>query len=107
MSATVITITNDMIQIVPASGGIEVFDITTYFPNGIRLAGIGFTGTAASDVLKVRNRAATGAFITNPALGGTGDAITFDPPMDCFPYILDTDCTLGTPASAIITLYYC
>jgi len=105
--ADTITITNDMIQIVPAVGGISNFDITTYFSNGIRLTGIGWTGSAAADVLKVRNRSGTGAFITNPTLTNTQDSLTFQPPLDCFPYILASEQVQGTPANCIITLFFC
>lgn len=105
--ADTITIVNDIIQIVPNAAGMSNFDITTYFPNGIRLSGIGWTGSAAADVLKVRNKTGTGAFITNPTLTNTQDAITFEPPLDCFPYILASEQTQGTPANCIISLFFC
>jgi len=105
--ADIITISNDTIQIVPDAGGISNFDITTYFPNGIRLTGIGWTGSAAADVLKVRNRTGTGVFITNPAISGSSDALGFNPPLDCFPYILASEQTMGTPANCIITFTFC
>lgn len=104
--ADTITIGDGVIQIVPNAGGMSNFDIATYLFTNLRLTGIGWTGSAANDVLKVRNKTGTGPFITNPALGGTSDVLGFDPPLDCFPYILASEQIQGTPANCIISLFF-
>lgn len=101
--ADTITIGANVIQIIPAAGGMSNFDITTYFPNGIRCSGWNFVG-ADTDVLKIRDKVAAGSFL-EPSLSGNSSR-EFGNPLDCFPYILATDQTQGTPANCIITLYY-
>ncbi len=102
--ADTITISSGVIQIIPNAAGISSFDIATYFVNGIDLTGVDFTGSAGTDVIKVRNRNATGTFLVSKL--GNDDSMSFVPPLSCFPYILSTDCTLGIPASCVISLYY-
>ncbi len=99
--ANTITFSSTMITIIP--DGSTDFAITTYFPNGLRLKGVGFIGTAG-DILKLRDKLITGTFII-PSLAA-GDAMTFEGMLDCFPYMKAADCTFGTPANCIITLYY-
>ena len=101
--ADTITLTGNIIQIVPAAGGLSNFDIATYFLGNVRVKGIGFYSATLTDVIKVRNKIATGAFIApnlaaQPILG-------FNPGEDCAPYILATDCTLTDPANCVITFY--
>lgn len=100
--ADTITIGGNMIQIVPAPSGMSDFNITTYFGNGIRCSGVTFVG-ASTDVLKIRNHASTGVFLI-PKLSGN-NAFSFIPPQDCFPYIVASEQTQGTPANCIITFY--
>lgn len=103
--ADTITIGPNTIQIIPNAAGISNFDITTYFPNGIRCTDVVFVGAAATDILKVRQKLATGNFLV-PKLVGLVSIETFGEPQDCFPYILATDCTLSAPASSIIIFHY-
>ena len=103
--ADTITLGPNAIQIVPNAGGISNFDITTYFPNGIRCSGVNFIGSAATDVLKIRSNTSGGSFLI-PLMKGAMDKVDFNPPIDCFPYILSTDLTLNTPANCIITIYF-
>ena len=103
--ADTITIGPNVIQIVPNAAGISNFDITTYFPNGIRCSGVEFVGSNGLDIFKMRSRTAGGTFLV-PYLSGTLDSMGFLPPIDCFPFILATDLTLTTPANCIISIYY-
>lgn len=102
--ADTITISNGVIQIIPNAAGISSFDITTYFAGGVELTGVNFTGSAGTDVIKIRDKAAAGTFLVSKL--GNDDSMSFVPPLRCFPYILSTDCTLGTPANCVISLYY-
>ncbi len=102
--ADTITISSGVIQIIPNAAGISNFDITTYYPNGIRLTGINFLGSAANDVFKLRDKNSAGVFLISKL--GNEDSFSFVPPLDCFPYILTTDCTLSIPANCVISLYY-
>lgn len=103
--ADTITISNGVIEIIPNAAGISNFNITTYFANGVRLKGIHFLGSAASDVIKVRDKSGTGTYLVSKL--GNEDSFSFQGKgIDCFPYILATDCTLGTPANCVISLYY-
>ena len=101
--ADTITITGNIIQIVPNAAGLSNFNIATYFPGEVQVIGIALLSANAADLIKVRETAATGAFIAPKVLAG--GTIGFNPPLYCRPYILATDCTLTDPANCIITIY--
>lgn len=101
--ADTITITGNIIQIVPAAGGLSNFDIATYFPGEVQVIGIGLISTTGTDLIKVRETNTTGAFIAPRVLANS--VLGFNPPLYCRPYILATDCTLTDPANCIITIY--
>ena len=101
--ADTITITGNIIQIVPAAGGLSNFDIATYFPGEVQVIGIALLSATDTDLIKVRETLSTGAFIAPSVLAG--NIIGFNPPLYCRPYILATDCTLTVPANCIITIY--
>lgn len=85
--------------------GATDLDLADYFPNGIRCSAIDFVGSAATDVLKVRSKSASGSFLV-PLMKGAMDQVGFVPVMKCSPYILATDLTLSVPASCLVTFYY-
>ncbi len=99
--ANTVTFSGTMISIIP--DGSTDWAITTYFPNGLRLIGVRFKG-ADGDILKVRDRIVTGLFIIGSLAGN--DAIAFEQPIDCFPYIKAADCTFAVAANNLITFYY-
>jgi hypothetical protein len=101
--ADTITFSGNLIQIIPVAGGLSNFDIATYYPGVVRVAGIGFYSATAADLIKVRNKTSSGAFIA-PHLDAQS-IIGFSPAEECCPYILATDCTLTDPANCVITFY--
>lgn len=59
--ANTITYAPGKIHIVP--DGATAYDITSVYPNGVRLTGITFYPSAVNDVLEVRDGSATGTVI--------------------------------------------
>jgi len=70
--ANTITYTPGRIHIVP--DGATVYDITSVFPDGVRVTGILFYPSAVGDVLEVRDGSATGTVISKLISVGGGVA---------------------------------
>ena len=72
---------------------------------GILLQAIVFKPSAANDKIQVRDGSSTGAILWpgNLDITGGGQVIYYDGLGPFKPYIVGSECTLGTPASAVVT----
>ena len=99
-TANTLTAQGTVINIV-FDGSTNDLDFASYFPNGIRMAGIGFVASADSDILVLKERSDTGktiAYIT-----GTGEVL-WSAPVHAKPYLDYSACTFGTPASCKVII---
>ena len=103
MANTVTVDAGGLITIVP-DGATDV-DFADYFPNGIYLRAISFVPSATTDALYMRVKSATGVQLIPPGLSG-GDGYVEVEPTKRSLYMKASDCTFGTPASCLITVYF-
>jgi hypothetical protein len=87
-------------------GGRTNFDLADYFPNGIFLTHIALKSSAANDILQVRDQTSTGAilcYIKDTTGGGVEREFNGT---KRFPYIVYSECTFTTPASAVVIIEF-
>jgi hypothetical protein len=92
------------IEIIP--DGTTDWDSLTDYPGGMVLEYVAFSPSAATDVFKLRESAATGPAMTPIVRGNTNlDASIMYPGGGLVhPYLKATDCTFGTAANVRIVL---
>lgn len=112
LSATPGWAANTWTPFVNGGGGHAVLDGSTAFtltaqtkvPTTVLLESIVFKPSAANDKIQVRDGGASGAIIWPGNLDtvGGGQVIYYNG-LPFKPYIVGTECTLGTPANAVVT----
>ena len=90
-------------------GGITIYDLSTAagVPSVIYLEAIIFKPSAANDYIQVRNGSASGSIIwpTNTDVLGAGQVLYYNG-INLKPYIVLSECSLGTAANAYVTFVY-
>jgi hypothetical protein len=76
-------------------------DFATYFPNGVKIAGIGFRASSSGDVLVLKDRSATGV-VTDEILGS--GYIAYSESVWKHLYLDISACTIAVPASALLII---
>ena len=76
-------------------------DFATYFPNGVKVAGIAFKASADSDILVLKDRTATGVKVVE--ILGDGQ-IVYSESVWMHLYLDVSECTVHTPASALLII---
>jgi hypothetical protein len=76
-------------------------DFATYFPNGVKVAGIGFRASSAGDVLVLKDRTAAGV-VTDEILGS--GSITYSESVWKHLFLDISACTIAVPASALLII---
>lgn len=76
-------------------------DFADYFPNGVRVAGIGFVASADSDVLILKDRTAAGIIVAE--ILGSGN-IVYSESVRKHLYLDASACTIGVPSSALLII---
>ena len=76
-------------------------DFADYFPNGIKVAGIGFRASADSDVLVLKDRSASGVVVAE--ILGSG-SIEYSESQWKHLYLDMSACTIGVPSSALLII---
>jgi len=76
-------------------------DFATYFPNGVKVAGIGFVASSETDILVLKDRTATGVVVVE--ILGTGSIMYSESVWKHF-YLDISACTISVPASATLII---
>lgn len=106
-SANVATKTGNTVSVVlDGSANFDLYSVTGVPPQ-VYLMAIVFKSSAANDKIQVRNGSASGAIIwpANVDVLGGGQVVYYDK-VFLDPYIVAAECTLGTPANAVVTFVY-
>lgn len=74
------------------------------FKQELLLSKVQFFGSAATDVMVIRDGAASGAQIAK--LYGSKDSEDFSPPLPCRPYVDNDDLTFDTAGNALLILTF-
>jgi hypothetical protein len=72
-------------------------DFADYFPNGVKVAGIGFVASGVTDILKLKSKTATGVTIVE--IHGTG-TVVYAESIWLKLYLDVSACTIAVPGSA-------
>ena len=100
-TANTLTVHGKVINIA-FDGSTNDIDFATYFPNGIKVAGIGFVASAASDVLVLKDRTDSRNVVAE--IFGTG-SIALAESVWMHLYLDYSACIIGTPASAKVIIH--
>jgi hypothetical protein len=102
MAANTVTRSGLFIEIIP--DGSTDWDSQVDLPGGVSLVSVAFYPSAANDVIKLREKSASGPAIMNAKDTGGGGLIQYFDGGVVYPYLKAADCTFGTPANVRIIL---
>jgi len=101
--AVTVTYTGNVITLIP--DGASNWDISSIFPQGVRLGGIKFYPSAVGDILVIRHGSASGPIITKMKdITGSGTKDMFPQGLDCKPFFHQGSCTFTSATNVIIIL---
>jgi hypothetical protein len=76
-------------------------DFADYFPNGVKIAGIGFNASGAGDILVLKDRTADGVIVA--VIHGTGN-IVYSESVWHHLYLDVSACTVAVPGNALLII---